>query len=347
MKVEGLDKQLTVVGENMHCTRVFLRKGKRIGATPDGQDAILFPGEDGQQRYLVIPEKFKKTNDFKEGRVKHVQIAVNTAMAGQGDDAQVAMDYLRHVAQRQVDAGVDFLDVNTDEVSVKHAEQQEAMQWLVRTVQGMTDTPLSIDSSLLETISAGMSAYDAAKGRPMLNSASLERIEALDLAVEYRAHVVITGAGESGMPENTEQRVDNASHMIDLAFDKGIAPGDIHVDLLVFPISVDSQYGRHFLDAVRQIRDKYGPDIHITGGMSNVSFGLPARRLVNDVFVNLAIEAGADGGIIDPVARPIQGVVKLDKQSKGYQLARAMLMGEDMFCEAFITAFRAGELQHD
>ena len=172
-----------------------------------------------------------------------------------------------------------------------------------------------------------------------------------DVAVAARVAFAEGGQGGPGSRgdgiENTEQRVDNASHMIDLAFDKGIAPGDIHVDLLVFPISVDSQYGRHFLDAVRQIHDKYGPDIHITGGMSNVSFGLPARRLVNDVFVNLAIEAGADGGIIDPVARPIQGVVKLDKQSKGYQLARAMLMGEDMFCEAFITAFRAGELQHD
>lgn len=346
MKVEGLDKQFTVIGENMHCTRVFLRKGSRIGVAPDGQDAILFSGDDGQQRHLVIPDRFKKTNDFKEGRVKHVQIAVNIAMAGQGADVQIAKDYLRYVVQRQVDAGVDFLDVNTDEISVKHAEQQKAMKWLVRTVQVMTEVPLSIDSSLMDTISAGLSVYDVGKNQPMLNSASLERIEALDLAVKYGAHVIITGAGESGMPEDAEQRVDNASRMIDMALDRGIARGDIHVDLLVFPISVDGQYGRHFLDAVRQIRNKYGPEIHITGGMSNVSFGLPARRLVNDVFINLAIEAGADGGIIDPVARPIQGIVNLDKQGRAYQLACRMLLGEDLFCEAFIASFRAGELQH-
>ena len=344
MKVKGLDKAFTVVGENVHCTRILLRKGKRIGETPDGEEAVMWTEAGGQQRYLTIPEKTKKTSDYQEGRVKHVQIAVRAAMAQDGSDREAGLAYLNHIVQRQVAAGVDFLDLNTDEISFKHEEQQQAMQWLVRTVQGMTETPLSVDSSLMETIAAGMAAYDNRTGRLMLNSASLERQEALDLALQHDAEAIITGAGESGMPENTEQRVANASRMIDLAVKKGIKICDIHVDLLVFPISVDSQFGLHYLDAVRQIREKYGPDIHITGGMSNVSFGIPARRLVNDAFVNLAIESGADGGILDPVSRDIEQIIALDQNAPAYQLARQMLLGEDRNCKNFLRGYRKGEL---
>lgn len=344
MQVKGLERQFIVVGENVHCTRILLRKGNRIGEGPDGQESILWTDRAGQDRSLTIPEAMKKANDFQEGRVKHVQAAVKVAMAG-GPDEQTALDYLDYVVQRQVDAGADFLDLNTDEVGFKHEQQQEAMQWLVRTVQGMTDTPLSVDSSLLETIRVGMAAYDPGSGRPLLNSASLERQEALDLAVEYNSHVIITGAGESGMPEDTEQRVANASRMIDLAVAKGIAISDIQVDLLVFPISVDSAFGGHYLEAVRRIRENYGSEIHITGGMSNVSFGIPARRLVNDVFVNLAIEHGADAGIIDPVTRNIDGIVAMDKNTGPFELARQMLIGNDQHCKNFLAAFRKGELE--
>jgi len=343
MNVNGLNKPFIVVGENVHCTRVLLRKGQRIGDGPDGAESVLWTHADGSHRFLRIPEDVKKSNDFQEGRVKHVQIAVKAAMQGDGD-AQDGLDYIRHVVDRQVEAGVDFLDVNTDEISYRHEEQQDAMAWLVRTVQSMTDTPLSVDSSLMETIAAGMNAYDATVGRPLLNSASLERAEALDLAVDHHAGVIITAAGASGMPENDTQRVDHASQMIDTAVAKGIALEDIQVDLLVFPISVDSAFGLHYLDAVRQIRDKYGPAIHITGGMSNVSFGIPARRLVNDVFVNLAIEYGADAGILDPVTRNIEKIVGLDQSATSYQLARQMLLGEDRSCKQFLRAYRKGEL---
>ena len=343
MEVKGLDRPFIVVGENAHCTRVLLRKGKRIGQSPDGQESILWSGPEGETRYLVISEQTKKTSDYLEGRVKHIQIAVKAAMAG-GTDASDGLDYLRYVVNRQVAAGVDFLDLNVDEISSKHEEQQVAMKWVVRTVRGMTDVPISVDSSLMETIEAGMTAYDARAARPLLNSASLERQEALDLAVRYDAHVIITGAGESGMPENTEQRIANASRMIDLAVSKGIALPDIQVDLLVFPIAVNGEFGRHYLDAVREIRNRYGPDIHITGGMSNVSFGIPARRLVNDVFVKLAIEFGADAGILDPVARDINAIVAMDQNSPGCSLARQMLLGEDRNCKNFLQAFRKGEL---
>lgn len=138
--------------------------------------------------------------------------------------------------------------------------------------------------------------------------------------------------------------MENASKMVDTALAKGIAAEDIFVDPLVFPIAVDSTFGMHTLDAIRIIRKKYGPDIHITGGMSNVSFGIPARRSMNAVFINLAVESGADSGIIDPVMNRLDTVFAADPESRSYRLAENALLGHDEHCLEYIKAWRAGEL---
>ena len=147
------------------------------------------------------------------------------------------------------------------------------------------------------------------------------------------------------MPSNTAERVANASLMVDAALDKGIARGDIHIDPLVFPISVDKEFGLHCLDAIRNLRAKYGPEIHITGGMSNVSFGIPGRKVVNDTFVILAVAAGADGGIIDPVLSSPNEIFTMDRESLGYRLAEDMLLGRDQHCKNYIRAWRKGEMK--
>jgi 5-methyltetrahydrofolate--homocysteine methyltransferase len=126
---------------------------------------------------------------------------------------------------------------------------------------------------------------------------------------------------------------------------KGISIEDIFIDPLVFPISVDAEFGNHCLDAIRLLRQRYGNEIHITGGFSNVSFGLPSRRLINDVFINLAVDAGADSGIIDPVTSKIQEVLNIDRNSRPCQLAQEMLLGVDLYCKNFLRAYRKGELQ--
>lgn len=187
-------------------------------------------------------------------------------------------------------------------------------------------------------------AVDGRRGRPLLNSASLERLDALDLAVERGARVIVTAAGDSGMPNGSDERVQNASKMIDLALAKGIPADDVYVDPLVFPIAVDSTFGHHSLDAIRAIRKRYGSEIHITGGMSNVSFGIPARSVMNAVFINLAVEAGADSGIIDPVMNRLDTVFAADRRSSSYRLAEDALLGRDENCLTFIKAWRAGDL---
>ncbi len=342
--ISGDPGNYIAIGENIHTTRVLLRKGKRI-AGEDGAEVILYQAADGSARQLPIPNSYKSTQDYDEGRVKHVKIALAAAMQGAGAEAENGLDYLRALAHHQERAGATFLDINVDEFSLKTDEQKAAMQWLVGAVQKMSELPVSVDSSDVEVIRAGLEAYQSTKARPMLNSASLERPDALDLALAHNAEVVVTAAGEKGMPSGTAERVANASRMIDAALEKGLQLGDIHVDPLVFPISVDKDFGLHCLDAIRELRAKYGSEIHITGGMSNVSFGIPGRRIVNDTFVILAVAAGADGGIIDPALSSPREIFAMDRESLGYRLAEDMLLGKDEHCKKYIRAWRKGEMK--
>jgi 5-methyltetrahydrofolate--homocysteine methyltransferase len=345
MKIKGLERPFMVIGENIHTTRIVLRKGVRVTEDPEGVESVTYTESDGTRRFLRIPEVVKKSQDYDEGRVKHVKIAVQAAMSGIGNEAEEGLNYLRVMVDKQVSAGADFLDLNVDEISLKPDERKDAMTWLVGAVQELTDVPLSIDSSNVEVIETGLTACRAGEAGHLLNSASLERPEALDLAVRFDTNVVITAAGDAGMPENTEERVDHASRMVEAAVERGIALGRVYLDPLIFPISVNSKFGNDSLDAIRILRKRFGPDMHITGGMSNVSFGLPARRLINDVYVNLAVDAGADSGIVDPVTSKLGGVFSIDRESAPYKLAEAMLLGNDEYCANFISAFRKGELK--
>ena len=340
MNIPNTDRSFVVIGENVHTTRVILRKGKLIGDDPQGVESVRFRDGEGKRRFLEIPEKVKTTQDYEEGRVKHLKIAVQQAMLGSAD----AMDYIRRQVQRQDDAGTHFLDLNVDEISLKEEEQKESMRWLVGTVSAMSETPLSIDSSKIEILEAGLEAGASHPKRMLLNSASLERPEALDLAKKFNAQIVVTAAGESGMPQSAEGRVGHAGQMIDKALALDLPLSDLYIDPLIFPISVDSQFGHHSFDAIRQLREAYGPDIHITGGFSNVSFGLPCRHLINDVFLLLAVEAGADSAIMDPTTAALGKIFTMDRDARPYQLAEDMLLGKDEYCAAFLRAYRKGEL---
>ena len=343
----GLDNggKFIIIGENIHTTRIVRRKGKLVNERPNGDEAVRYLDNNKKRRYLIIPEKIKQTQDYQEGRVKHITVAIQSAMSGQGPESDEGMKYLYSLAQRQINTGADFLDLNVDEISVKPEEQQIAMQWIVKTIQPISSVPLSIDSSSIDTLKIGLETSSNYQGRVLLNSASLERLDALDLVKQHDTQVIVTAAGEAGMPQNADERVANASRMVENTLSKGISIEDIFIDPLVFPISVDAEFGNHCLDAIRLLRQRYGNEIHITGGFSNVSFGLPSRRLINDVFINLAVDAGADSGIIDPVTSKMQDVLNIDRNSRPYQLAQEMLLGVDLYCKNFLRAYRKGELQ--
>lgn len=337
-------EQFITIGENIHTTRVVRRNGRRATTLPGGVEAVVYKDETGAVRYLTVPEHFTRTQPYEQGNLKHFMIAVWKGVHGDDDEREQGVSYIRREVQRQIAAGADYLDLNVDEASYKLDEQITSMRWLVENTQKMSTAPLSIDSSNSDIIAAGLEAYDGSAGRPLLNSVALERLDALDLVVEHNARVVLTAASVDGMPSNAGERVHNIGEIIEAALSKGIAKSDIFVDGLVFPISVSGEYGMHYLEAMREVRHSFGDEIHLTGGISNVSFGLPKRRLINEVFLRLAFDYGVDSGIINPVETKVRRVMALDMETPPVKITLDLLRGEDDFCMNYIGAYRSGDL---
>ena len=134
------------------------------------------------------------------------------------------------------------------------------------------------------------------------------------------------------------------SQMIKQCLERKIPLSQIYLDALVFPIAVDQNFGNHYLEAVAQIRERFGEEIHITGGLSNVSFGLPLRKLINDTFIRLSIESGVDSAILNPVESDVERIFALDMESERVQATINMLLGKDEYCTDFLSKYRAGKL---
>jgi 5-methyltetrahydrofolate--homocysteine methyltransferase len=331
-----------VIGENIHATRVLLRNGARVASLPDGRPGLPFTDDDGTERVLPVPDAALDGEGAKQ-KVKHVKAAVLAGLAG-GAEAALGRGYVRFLARRQAEAGADYLDLNVDEASNDVDGRVAAIRWLVGAVEDATPAALALDSSAPEVLHAGLAAAARSAGAPLLNSASLERLDVLDLAAAEACAVVLGASGEHGMPASAAERVANATRIVEAATRRGMALSALHVDPLVLPVAVEPEVGAWFLEAVRTLRSTYGPEIHLTGGLSNVSFGMPLRKLLNDVFIDLAAEAGADSGIIDPVASDLRQIFAQDRGARAQTLAANLLTGRDMYGMEFLTAYRAGEL---
>ncbi|MEE8045869.1 MAG: dihydropteroate synthase, partial [Dehalococcoidia bacterium] len=308
-----------------------------------GTEAVKYK-VDGERRYVHVPEHFTTTQPYEQGTLKHFMIAMWKGLNGDADESNEGKAYIQYEVNRQINKGANYLDLNVDESSYRLPEQKESMEWLVKYIESISSVPPSVDSSNVEIIEVGLAAYGGTQGRPMLNSIALERPEAIDMALKYNARAVVMASNEVGMPDGAGERVENVGRILEMALSKGMAKEDIFVDPLYFPIAVDSNYGMHAFDAITQIRAEFGDEIHIAGGMSNVSFGIPKRRLINDVFLYFAIEAGCDAGIIDPMTTSAERSLKIDLDAGPVKLAIELLMGNDDFAMNYITAFRAGDL---
>lgn len=331
------------VGENIHCTRIYKVGGKFVKPSGGNTYAIEYVAG-GENRLLPVPPHFTEAADWHAGKVKHCAVAIWLGTRGSEEQKALGVDYIQHLAREQEAAGAAYLDINVDEFSTDVAERAELMKWTVKTVQGAAGIPVSVDSSNTDILNAGLESCDRSRGRPMVNSVSLERREAVGLAASHNAVVIASAAGESDLPSTTAGRLENLAALMPILRDAGLSDNDIHIDPLVFPISTDGQNGPGFLEAVAAVRKEYGDAIHIVAGLSNVSFGMPNRKLINQVFSRLAVEAGADGGIVDPLQINAGILAALDTGSEGYKLARALLMGEDEFGMDYITACREGTI---
>ena len=326
--------EFKIIGENIHTTRSIKLGGVRTKEI-NSKIVISYRKKGDEFSIMDIPKHFEDTQPYKQGQLKHFMIAIWHGMNG---NKSQGIDYIKWEIERQTSNSASYLDINVDEYSYKIEDQIEAMRWLVDIVKEYAKIPVSIDSSNPEIIKAGLDQYDNHM-RPMVNSLSLERKDLVEAIVEFDAQVVVSAASESSMPEDSNERIENLTNLIDYSTSKGLLLEDLFIDPLIFPISVSSSYGTDALEAISKIKNEW-PEVNITGGMSNVSFGLPKRRLVNDVFISLAIDAGANSGIINPVESKIDRILSIDKNSEAFSITKDMLEGRDEFCVNYLSAFR-------
>lgn len=330
-----------IVGENIHCTRIRLTSGKFVAKLPDGRSALVFQSG-GKAQHLPIPEAVVAGAEWQGGKVRHMAVAMWQGLHGQAADRAAGVAYLTAMAQEQAAHGAHFLDLNVDEFSMDQEEKLRVVAWAAGILQQATPLPLSIDSSNADILKAGLAACDRSRGKPMINSVSLERAASIPVAAAAGAKVIAGATGASSMPESVADRLANIAALMNQLQAHGFAREDIYLDPLVFPVSVNSNNGTAVLEAIRELRKTYGPAIHFAPGLSNVSFGLPKRNVINQVFAYLCLKEGCDGGIVDPMQINDLVFQKLDTASEPFRLAKELLLGQDEFGMNYITAARDG-----
>ncbi|HCM28242.1 MAG TPA: hypothetical protein DIC34_17220 [Treponema sp.] len=330
-----------IIGENIHCTRVRMIAGKFVETLADGSKVLVFKEGAGMDR-LPIPASFVEGDDWKAGKVRHVAVAVQQGLYGTEAGKDAGRRYVAAMAREQEAAGAWFLDLNVDEFSVDRAEKINAIRWAADVIQKASSVPLSIDSSDPEILEAGLAACDPSKGKPLVNSVSLERASFIPLAAAGGACVIAGATGESSMPESVQERLDNLDQLIGKLLAAGIALHEIFLDPLVYPASVDVRNSVMVIDTVKALRAKYGAEIHFGPGLSNISYGYPKRNVINQVFARLCLDAGCDGGIVDPAQINDKILASMDYGAETYRLARELLLGNDEYGMNYITAFREG-----
>ena len=328
-----------IVGENIHCTRIRMATGKFVTTLADGRNALVFKSAKGSAQ-LPIPESFIAGDEWQNGKIKHVSVAIYQGMYGSEADREAGKAYLAAMAREQEASGAWFLDVNVDEFSHDREEKIRAIEWTAALLQSVCGIPLSIDSSDPGILEAGLAACDSAKGKALVNSVSLERATMIPIAAKAGARVIAGATGESRMPETVEERVANIARLMAKLEDSGFSREDIFLDPLVMPVSVNTQNPSLVLESVRALRKTYGDTVHFAPGLSNVSFGLPKRNVINQVFAWLCHEEGCDGGIVDPMQINDQILATIDFGDRFYGLAKELLLGNDEYGMDFITATR-------
>ncbi|MCZ7665486.1 MAG: dihydropteroate synthase [Thermoleophilia bacterium] len=238
--------------------------------------------------------------------------------------------YIQDDVRRQQAAGATYVDVNA---GARIGHEAEDMEWLIEVIQPVIEIPLCLDSpdpAVLEM------AYGMVTQPPMINSISLEgeRYETMLPFLQGKdVSVIALCMDDTGLPIGTDDVLARAKKLASGLEEAGIARERIYVDPLIQPISTDQTKGLMTLEAVRRVAQDL-PGIHFTCGLSNISYGLPQRKIVNRAFLTLLMGVGLDGAILDPLDNAIMAVVKTTE----------MLLGQDEYCVGYLDGVRAGQI---
>ncbi len=246
--------------------------------------------------------------------------------------ATVARDaeYIKDDVMKQTEAGATYIDVNA---GARIGHEEEDMRWLLEVVQQATSLPLCLDSpdpNILEM------AYGLVSQKPMINSISLEK-DRFEPMINYlqgkECRIIALCMDDSGMPKSVEDIFGRAKSLVKELENIGFQRDDIFLDPLIQPMSVDINNGKMAMDSIRTIMTEL-QGVHTTGGLSNISYGLPERRITNRTFLAMMMAHGFDSAIMDP----------LDKDIMGLAATADMIGGNDDFCMNFIKGVRAGKI---
>lgn len=235
---------------------------------------------------------------------------------------------IQQVAKDQTEAGADYIDVNA---GIFVGQEPEYLKWLVQTVQQVTEKPCAIDSPDPAAIQSALQVH---QGMPMINSISLEkeRYEKLmPIIAGTDFKVIALCMSDAGMPQTVDDRMKIADRLVNELLKNNVKLENIFVDPLVQPLSVNDTFGVEFINTIEKIVTTF-EGIHTACGLSNISYGLPARKFMNQTFMTMAIAKGLDGAIINP----------LDRRMMANILAAEALAGKDGYCMNYLKAFRAG-----
>ena len=236
--------------------------------------------------------------------------------------------FIQELARKQAEAGADWLDVNA---GTRQSKEPEDLIWLAETVQSVVEIPLCLDSPNPAALTA---AIGVAEQTPMINSISGEpwRLEGiLPLVAEHQCPVIALAMDDGGIPETCAGRMDVIHKVMGATRKSGVLDENIYIDPLVMTLATNTESAQITLETMRFIRQEY-PDVHMSMGLSNISFGMPARANINRTFLILAMAAGLDSAIVDPMDRELQAAL----------VTAQMILGQDRHCLNYTRAYRAG-----
>ena len=236
-------------------------------------------------------------------------------------------DVIQHLAEEQVRSGATALDVNVGPYSNNPVED---MKWLVESIQKSVSASLSLDSTKLDVIGAGLKL---AKNRAIINSTSADedKMEAVfALAKKYKAQVIGLTMDKTGVPNSKDKRLELAATIVAKAMEFGISAEDLYIDPVAMPVNVAQTQGREVLEAIREFRLLSNPAPHAVIGLSNVSQRAKSRNLIDRTFLTMAIANGLDAAILDP----------LDKNLMDAMITSELLLNKNIYCDSFLEAYR-------
>ncbi|MBC3887746.1 methyltetrahydrofolate cobalamin methyltransferase [Acetobacterium paludosum] len=239
--------------------------------------------------------------------------------------------YICNLAAQQAKAGATYIDVNCGNMI---NNEEETMAWLVNSIQDEVDLPLCIDSPSAAALDVGLALCK--NGRPMINSISdeEERYDSvLPLIKKYDAKIVVLCMDSTGMPVTADDRIKVVRNLHEKLSNEGIAGDDMYFDPLVKPVSSVGTAGIEVLDTIKKIKTDF-PDVHFMCGLSNISYGLPNRGILNRLFVVQTMTLGMDGYVLDPTNANTMADIVTSKA----------LLGLDNYCGGYIKAHRRGLL---